>query len=129
MINKVERRLESKLGINIIGIVMFSLIVGIVVRKMDNEKVALINIFNTLNRIIMKIVSLLLLLMPITVLSLMIGKIMVIKDLHLVAKQLAMFVLTVNIGLLTHGFVILPLIYYIMTRQNPFTFIRGFIET
>jgi solute carrier family 1 (high affinity glutamate transporter) protein 2 len=67
--------------------------------------------------------------MPITVLSLMIGKIMVIKDLHLVAKQLAMFVLTVNIGLLTHGFVILPLIYYIMTRQNPFTFIRGFIET
>jgi Na+/H+-dicarboxylate symporter len=129
MINKVERRLESKLGINIIGIVMFSLIVGIVVRKMDNEKVALINIFNTLNRIIMKIVSLLLLLMPITVLSLMIGKIMVIKDLHLVAKQLAMFVLTVNIGLLTHGFIILPLIYYIMTRQNPFTFIRGFIET
>jgi solute carrier family 1 (high affinity glutamate transporter) protein 2 len=129
MINKVERRLQSELGTNIIGMMMFSLIVGIVVGKMDNEKVVVINIFNTLNKIIMKIVSLLLLLMPITILSLMIGKIMVIKDLDLVAKQLAMFVLTVNIGLLMHGFIILPLIYYIITKQNPFTFIRGFIET
>merc|ERR1712130_411189 len=39
--------------------------------------------------------------------------------------SLGWFFATVNIALVIHGFIILPLIYGLLTKKNPFTFIKN----
>ncbi|PIO75115.1 excitatory amino acid transporter 1 domain protein [Teladorsagia circumcincta] len=48
-----------------------------------------------------------------------------VYDLMATAQTLAMFILTVVLGLAIQCFVTLPLIYFIGTRQNPYVFLRG----
>ena len=42
------------------------------------------------------------------------------EDLSVVAGQLGLYFMTVLIGLFAHGFIVLPIIYTVCTRQWPF---------
>jgi len=46
----------------------------------------------------------------------------------MVARQLGMYMVTVMVGLVIHGGLILPLIFFAMTRKNPFTFYSGIFQ-
>ena len=50
---------------------------------------------------------------------LIIGKILSLDDPAKVGQMLGMYMVTVLVGLIIHGFLVLPLIYFIITRQNP----------
>lgn len=65
---------------------------------------------------------------PFGIMSLIVGKIMSIADLALTAQQLGLYMLTVIIGLLIHGVITLPVIYFAITRKNPWTFFRGMLQ-
>ncbi len=41
---------------------------------------------------------------------------------------LALYVGTVLIGLILHGFVVLPIIYFLLIRRNPLTYAKGTIR-
>ena len=41
-------------------------------------------------------------------------------DLSIVAGQLGLYFMTVIIGLFAHGFIVLPIIFSVCTRQWPF---------
>ena len=56
------------------------------------------------------------------------GKIISIKDLEVVARQLGMYMITVIIGLIIHGAIFLPSIYFVIVRKNPFTFFLGIFQ-
>ena len=43
--------------------------------------------------------------------------------------QLGLYVATVLTGTLLHGFVVLPGIYVLITRKNPFKFIAGMSQS
>ena len=60
---------------------------------------------------------------PIGVCFLIAGQILATKDLGSELAKLGMYFLTVMIGLVVHGFIILPIIFFAVTRSNPFTFI------
>ena len=47
-------------------------------------------------------------------------QILEMEDLSVVAGQLGLYFMTVLIGLFTHGFVVLPIIFTVCTRQWPF---------
>ena len=51
------------------------------------------------------------------------GQILATKDLGEELAKLGLYFVTVMIGLTIHGFIILPLIYFAVTRKSPFTFI------
>ncbi|TFJ96147.1 oxidoreductase [Platysternon megacephalum] len=51
-----------------------------------------------------------------------------LQDLELVARQLGMYMVTVALGLLLHGALVLPLIFFGVTRQNPFAFYTGIFQ-
>lgn len=53
---------------------------------------------------------------------------MSIGDVAQTAAQLGMYMVTVILGLIIHACVTLPLIFFTMTRQNPWTFFRGKIS-
>ncbi|MEQ2199410.1 Excitatory amino acid transporter 1, partial [Xenoophorus captivus] len=56
------------------------------------------------------------------------GKIVEMDDLTQMGGQLGMYTITVIIGLLIHGVLILPMLYFVITRQNPFIFIAGLLQ-
>ena len=50
------------------------------------------------------------------------------KDPEEIFKNISFYVLTVLVGLVIHGFIILPIIYFIITRKNIFKFIKNMAE-
>lgn len=65
---------------------------------------------------------------PLGIACLICGKIIAIKDLEVVARQLGMYMITVIVGLIIHGGIFLPLIYFLVTRKNPFSFFAGIFQ-
>lgn len=65
---------------------------------------------------------------PIGILFLIAGKIMSIEDLGGTASKLGLFMVTVITGLAIQSLLILPLLYFIITRSNPFVFFRGILH-
>ena len=62
-------------------------------------------------------------LVPISVLFLISAKILEVEDFDSVIKRLGIYILTVFSGLLIQGFILLPLVYFICTRQSPYSII------
>jgi len=56
------------------------------------------------------------------------GKIMSIENMAQTAQQLGLYMLTVIIGLLIHGVITLPVIYWIVTKRSPALFFRGVLQ-
>ncbi|XP_030624249.1 solute carrier family 1 member 3b isoform X4 [Chanos chanos] len=65
---------------------------------------------------------------PIGILFLIAGKIVEMDDITEMGGQLGMYTITVIIGLLIHGIVVLPTLYFVITRKNPFIFITGLLQ-
>lgn len=65
---------------------------------------------------------------PFGIACLICGKIISIKDLEVVARQLGMYMVTVIVGLIIHGAIFLPCIYFAIVRKNPFSFFMGIFQ-
>ena len=62
---------------------------------------------------------------PLGIFSLIAGKVASMEDIGDVLKKLGLYMGTVISGLFIHAFIVLPLIYFFITRKNPFKFILG----
>ncbi|XP_075955288.1 solute carrier family 1 member 3a isoform X4 [Anarhichas minor] len=65
---------------------------------------------------------------PIGILFLIAGKIVEMDDITSMGGQLAMYTVTVICGLTIHAVVVLPTLYFIVTRKNPYVFIAGLLQ-
>lgn len=65
---------------------------------------------------------------PLGIACLICGKIISIADLEVVARQLGMYMITVIVGLIIHGGIFLPLIYFVIVKENPFKFFMGIFQ-
>ncbi|TPP56422.1 Amino acid transporter [Fasciola gigantica] len=57
-----------------------------------------------------------------------IGKIIGVENLADTAQGLGMYMLTVILGLFIHLFITLALLYFAVTRKNPFKFFKGMLQ-
>jgi len=62
---------------------------------------------------------------PVGITFLIAGKIVEMETFGVMLGQVGLYFLTVLMGLLIHGSCILPLIFFVITRQNPYRFIYG----
>lgn len=51
------------------------------------------------------------------------SKVIEMKSFQVILGQLGMYFMTVLIGLFFHGFVVLPIIFFIMTKKNPLIYL------
>ncbi|KAI4904233.1 hypothetical protein NFI96_031762 [Prochilodus magdalenae] len=118
----------SSNGVNALGLVVFSMCFGLVIGNMKQQGQALREFFDCLNDAIMRLVAIIIWYAPVGILFLIAGKIVEMKDLAQVGGQLGMYTVCVIIGLLIHGLFVLPLLFFLVTRKNPYTFIGGLLQ-
>ncbi|XP_014346646.1 solute carrier family 1 member 3a isoform X3 [Latimeria chalumnae] len=115
-------------GVNALGLVVFSICFGLVIGNMKEEGRALKEFFDCLNEAIMRLVAVIMWYAPLGILFLIAGKIVEMEDMGVVGGQLGMYTITVMIGLLIHAIFVLPLLYFLVTRKNPWMFIGGLLQ-
>nr|KAF6367060.1 solute carrier family 1 member 3 [Pipistrellus kuhlii] len=115
-------------GVNALGLVVFSMCFGFVIGNMKEQGQALKDFFDSLNEAIMRLVAVIMWYAPLGILFLIAGKIVEMEDMGVIGGQLAMYTVTVIIGLLIHAVIVLPLLYFLVTRKNPWVFIGGLLQ-
>ncbi|XP_032234310.1 excitatory amino acid transporter 3 [Nematostella vectensis] len=115
-------------GLNVLGIVMFSIVFGIVLGRMGERGAPLKSFFETLNEVIMQMITIVMWLSPIGICSLIAKNLVQMGDIPSAFKALGMFIGTSLAALLIHGLVILPLVYFICTRRNPFKYMFNLVD-
>lgn len=115
-------------GVNALGLVVFSMCFGFVIGNMKEQGQALRDFFDSLNEAIMRLVAVIMWYAPLGILFLIAGKIVEMEDMGVIGGQLAMYTITVIIGLLIHAVIVLPLLYFLVTRKNPWVFIGGLLQ-
>ncbi|CRL04220.1 CLUMA_CG017325, isoform A [Clunio marinus] len=110
-------------GMNIMGLVVASVVFGIAISSARQQTRTLLMVFNELSQTMMRITGWVIWLSPIGVFFLILSKMMEMKNVVDVFAKLGLYLLTVSGGILFHGFVILPSIFFLVTRKNPLKFI------
>ncbi|OCU00619.1 excitatory amino acid transporter 5 isoform X2 [Xenopus laevis] len=113
---------------NVLGIVIFSATIGLLLGKMGDRGTPLVNVCLSLNEAVMKIVAVAVWYFPFGIVFLIAGKILDMEEPSVIAKKLGMYTITVMAGLFIHGVLLLPLLFLIITRKNPFAFIQGILH-
>jgi len=101
---------------------------GVIIGNMEEQGKILRDFFISFNEAIMKIVTIVIWYAPIGIIFLIAGEIMKMEDPALVLQQLGLYMATVIAGLIIHGFIVLPLIYLIFVRKNPFVYLKGVLQ-
>merc|ERR1719333_186021 len=110
---------------NILGLVFFSVFLGVTLAVMEEKGKPLMDFFTCLSEAMMTITTWVIYMAPVGVFFLIGGQILEMEDFNMVAGQLGLYFTTVLVGLGLHGFVVLPILFTICTRTMPFRFIAN----
>lgn len=105
------------------GLVVASIVFGIAISSARSQTRNILVVFNELSQTMMRITGWVIWLSPIGVFFLILSKLMEMDNILGVFAKLGLYFLTVAGGILFHGFVILPIIFFFITRKNPYKFI------
>uniref|UniRef100_G1NXU1 Amino acid transporter n=1 Tax=Myotis lucifugus TaxID=59463 RepID=G1NXU1_MYOLU len=114
-------------GMNILGLVLFALMLGVALKKLGSEGEELIRFFNAFNEATMVLVSWIMWYVPVGIMFLVGSKIVEMKDIVVLVTSLGKYIFTSMLGHFIHGGIVLPLIYFVFTRKNPFKFLLGLL--
>ncbi|XP_021504144.1 neutral amino acid transporter A [Meriones unguiculatus] len=114
-------------GMNILGLVLFSLVLGVALKKLGHEGEELIRFFSSFNEATMVLVSWIMWYVPIGITFLIGSKIVEMKDIIMLVTSLGKYIFASILGHVIHGGIVLPLIYFAFTRKNPFRFLLGLL--
>ncbi|KAM5297692.1 neutral amino acid transporter B(0) isoform 2-T2 [Glossophaga mutica] len=112
---------------NILGLVVFAIAFGLALRKLGPDGEPLIRFFNSFNDATMVLVSWIMWYAPVGILFLVASKIMEMEDVGSLFTSLGKYILCCLLGHAIHGLVLLPLIYFLFTRKNPYRFLWGIV--
>ncbi|XP_077171914.1 neutral amino acid transporter A isoform X2 [Paroedura picta] len=112
---------------NILGLVLFALFLGVALKKLGPEGEELIRFFNSFNEATMVLVTWIMWYVPLGIMFLVGSKIMEMEDVMLLVTSLGKYIFASILGHLIHGGIVLPLIYFAVTHKNPFSFLLGLV--
>ncbi|CAJ0945706.1 unnamed protein product, partial [Mesorhabditis belari] len=118
-------KVQSVNGMNVLGVILFCICVGVCISVVGPQAFPLRDLFIAIDLVIHKMVKLIMWFGPIGISSIVCSKILEVTDLVGTVRTLSFFILTVVIGLLLQVLITLPMIYYLVSRKNPYVFLRG----
>uniref|UniRef100_A0A0B7ACB0 Amino acid transporter n=1 Tax=Arion vulgaris TaxID=1028688 RepID=A0A0B7ACB0_9EUPU len=126
--DEYEPVIEKAGGINMLGLVTFSIAFGIAINKLGEKGKPLKYFVESLCDATLLLVSAVIWYSPIGVLFLIASQVVSMDDPIQSFEQLGFYFLTVMVGLAIHGYIVLPLLYFVLVRKNPYTFIFGMTQ-
>lgn len=127
-ITEIKRKLVKTNGPNTLGLISFAIFFGAMISSMGSSATTVKKFFEEANKIFMKIILKLLWFSPVGVCSLIAGNLLGDTKLDEMLITLVYYILTVISGLAIHSLIILPLIYFAFTRQNPFKLFKAVLK-
>ncbi|KAL7856295.1 hypothetical protein AOLI_G00198990 [Acnodon oligacanthus] len=106
-------------SINLLGIMMFCVLFGMSIANSGEQGRLLLELFKALNEATMEIVQIMMFYMPVGMFFLIASKIIEVEDWD-IFRKLGLYMLTVLAGLVIHSMVVLPLLYVLVVRRNPY---------
>ncbi|XP_074035138.1 excitatory amino acid transporter 1 isoform X2 [Leptinotarsa decemlineata] len=116
---------ETIQNTNILGLVVVAAALGIAIAQLGEEARTMANFFHNLMAVSMKITSWVIFLSPVGIFFLVASEVLQMDDIGKVMASLGWYFFTVCLGLAIQGFVILPILYFLLTRKNPVRFIQN----
>lgn len=110
-------------GMNIIGLVVTACVCGVAMSAMHEGVKTLLALIKEISQMMMKITGWVISISPIGIFFLTVSQILRMDDLNVVFGKLGLYLVTVSGGIIFHGFVVLPIIFYAFTRKNPYVFV------
>ncbi|KAM7353833.1 excitatory amino acid transporter 1 [Cochliomyia hominivorax] len=110
-------------GSNVLGLVMFSVILGTTIGRMREKGQLLQDFFTTLSEAMMTITSWVIWISPLGVGFLIAAKIIEMDSIADTIQSLGWYFITVMMGLFLHGFGTIAVIFFLGTRRLPYPFI------
>ncbi|XP_022645820.1 excitatory amino acid transporter-like isoform X2 [Varroa jacobsoni] len=107
-------------GTNSLGLIVFCIAFGSTIGSMGTPADPLKHFFSALDSVIMKLVGIVMWFTPVGVCSLLCARILEAGDILLLFHQMALFILTVVSALSVELFGVQPILYFVLTRGNPF---------
>ncbi|KAK6179699.1 hypothetical protein SNE40_012004 [Patella caerulea] len=125
---EVSAKIKTQSGMNVLGLVVFSIFFGCTINHLGERAKILLQMFEALNDVVMVLVRLVIWYSPIGIMFLIAAKFVGMSDPVKIFAQLGLYFATVITGLVIHGAIILPLIYFAATRKNPFIFMYNMLK-
>jgi Na+/H+-dicarboxylate symporter len=111
---------------NVLGLIVFSLLFGGILTTLGEPGKRAVEFFDTVNNALLRFVQIVIWIAPIGVFGLVAARIGVEGGWDAVTLELgklARYFVTVLVGLGIHGFVVLPIILWILARRNPLRYL------
>ncbi|XP_021962472.1 excitatory amino acid transporter 1 [Folsomia candida] len=115
-------------GKNMMGLVVFSLVLGVVLGNMGEAGKPVLYFFKSLGEASLLITSKVVMVSPLAICFLIAGQLVKQDDIGAVFQNIAWYFATVMGGLAIHGCLILPGLYILLTRTNPLPFFANMFE-
>lgn len=108
---------------NVLGLVMFSVVLGITLGKLKERGKPLQDIMVCLSEAMMTITSWVIFISPIGVFFLVAAKCMEVESIAKIIDLLGQYFCTVMLGLFLHGFGTIAIIFFLVVRKLPYGYI------
>ncbi len=113
----------SMANLELLPVILFSLVFGAVLSTIGPAGKPVVDFFNGLNDVMMKLVMLLMYVAPIGIFGLVAGRFGRAGDLGQLMGGLGLYMVTVIGALALHALVVLPAILWFLGRRNPYVFL------
>lgn len=107
------------------GLVVSAVVAGIAMSTMYGQVNTLLAFVTQVSEVTMKITGWVICVSPVGIFFLVVSQMVEMESLNVLAGKLGLYLCTVAFGILFHGFVVLPAIYFFFTRKNPYVFMAG----
>ncbi|CAF0783862.1 unnamed protein product [Brachionus calyciflorus] len=125
---KFTKKVEYIEGTNILGVLVFALLIGLSASILDKKAELFREFFKACNDVVILVLRWLILIAPIGITSLIIEAIYDVDDLGDSFKRIGLFAGLCVAALLLYAIVVLGGMVWLFTRKNPFKYYYSFLE-
>lgn len=119
---ELVRVISYRTGTNTLGLVFFCLVFGSLLGTLGTKGQVVIDFFQAIFEVIMKMVTGVMWFTPVGVSSVIAGKILGVSNVGQVMSQLAWFIATVATGVFFYQLMVMQMVYFLFLKKNPYKF-------